>query len=387
MTPPTPLLSSGQTLACKLRFVSETSARFSRLAFDKRILDAHDPTPAALQLRSVDVDPKGSADVLHVARLGCDAGLVELLVQASHEPALAMAVAAHSDARLRELAAVALLGPLVDWLHRCGLTGVRATAIDTVMPAEVTPDKPSVRSDTLWCAARFSDGRVITFTASVLPPAVFHQLQESLQRSGGAGPLGGGSRGGLRGGLRGRLRSALAASGSVRLTTRVLSLPLLQSLAAGDVLLLPCAALAAAGRPARVSWGATGARQLTLRCRLNEQTITIEGEPVMSDDCDDADHSSDGGSDGGGDAQVLNNLGELDIPLRFELETVAVPLADLEAIQPGYVIELSTPLEMAQLRLVAYGQVIGHAELVVVGDKLGARITRLVTRDEPQPAH
>ena len=107
----------------------------------------------------------------------------------------------------------------------------------------------------------------------------------------------------------------------------------------------------------------------------------------MSDDCDDADHSSDGGSDGGGDAQVLNSLGELDIPLRFELETVAVPLADLEAIQPGYVIELSTPLEMAQLRLVAYGQVIGHAELVVVGDKLGARITRLVTRDEPQPAH
>jgi type III secretion protein Q len=379
VTLPTPPLSTGQALAGKLRFISETSARFSRLAFDQRLLHANGAAPAALQLRSVEVGARGSADALHVVRLGCDAGLVELLLQASHQPALAMAVAPDGDARLRELAAVALLGPLVDWLHGCGLTGVRALSIDTVVPAEGAPDKQSASSGKLWCAACSSDERVITFTASVLPPTVFHQLQQSLHRSGGAGPL----RGGLRCRLSGRLRGALAAGGRVRLATRVLSLPLLQSLAAGDVLLLPCAAHAAEGRPARVSWGATGARQLTLRCWLHEQTITIEGEPVMSDDCDDTDHSS----DGGGCAPVLDNLGELDIPLRFELETVAVPLADLEAIQPGYVIELSTPLDMAQLRLVAYGQVIGHAELVVVGDKLGARITRLVTRDERQPAH
>lgn len=81
------------------------------------------------------------------------------------------------------------------------------------------------------------------------------------------------------------------------------------------------------------------------------------------------------------------SLSELDIPLRFELETLPVPLADLEAIRPGYVIELAAPVHAATIRLVAWGQTLGHAELVAVGDKLGARITRLVSRDEHQPTH
>jgi type III secretion protein Q len=64
------------------------------------------------------------------------------------------------------------------------------------------------------------------------------------------------------------------------------------------------------------------------------------------------------------------------------VETVSVPLSDLESIQPGYVIELTAPLEGAAIRLVAFGQTIGYAELVTVGDKLGARIIKMVARDE-----
>jgi type III secretion protein Q len=376
-------LSTEQALADRLHHISEASARCSRLVFDQRFLAAANPATAALQLSSVQVAAYALPGALYLVSLGCDAGSVELLVHAPHQPAWAMAVATDSDARLRELAAVALLGPLVDGLRGCGLTGARANGIDSFVPTPtqpvttrnpMTPMTPGNHGDhgkpghvRPACALRLSDDRLITFTAQVLPPAVFQQLLPSLRRSRGSR----------------RLRGSLLASGKLRLATRVLSLPLLQSLAVGDVLLLPCAAKPTDGWHARLGWGAASARQLWLSCRLAEQTITIEGEAVMSDDCDDNEH----GTEGGLADPVLDSLGELDIPVRFELETVAVPLADLEAIQPGYVIELSTPLDAALLRLVAYGQIIGHAELVVVGDRLGARITRLVTRDERQPAH
>ena len=81
----------------------------------------------------------------------------------------------------------------------------------------------------------------------------------------------------------------------------------------------------------------------------------------------------------GGDA---DSLGELELPVRFEIETVSVPLAQLEAIAPGYVVELGMPATDAKLRLVSCGQVIGHAELVNVGGRLGARITRMVAQDD-----
>jgi type III secretion protein Q len=90
--------------------------------------------------------------------------------------------------------------------------------------------------------------------------------------------------------------------------------------------------------------------------------------------------------DEGSSDEPIDTLRELDIPVRFEIETIAVPLAELEAIEPGYVIELATPVDSAAIRLTAYGQTIGHAQLVAVGDRLGARITRMVTRDEQQPS-
>ena len=77
-----------------------------------------------------------------------------------------------------------------------------------------------------------------------------------------------------------------------------------------------------------------------------------------------------------------DTLGELELPVRFELETVSVLLADLEAIEPGYVIEFAMPVAEARLRLVSCGHIIGYADLVSVSGRLGARITRLVARDD-----
>jgi len=82
-----------------------------------------------------------------------------------------------------------------------------------------------------------------------------------------------------------------------------------------------------------------------------------------------------------------DSLGALELPVRFELETVSVSLSDLEAIQPGYVIELAMPVADASLRLVSCGHLIGHADLVSVSGRLAARITRLVARDDADQHH
>lgn len=78
---------------------------------------------------------------------------------------------------------------------------------------------------------------------------------------------------------------------------------------------------------------------------------------------------------------------DLEVPVRFEVDTVAVPLSQIESMADGYVIELAVPLASAPLRLVACGRVIATAELVAVGDHLGARITHLARRDAERTGH
>ena len=74
------------------------------------------------------------------------------------------------------------------------------------------------------------------------------------------------------------------------------------------------------------------------------------------------------------------SINDLTIHVRFEIETVAMALSDIVSIKPGYVIELNTPIAGAAIRLVACGEIVGHAELVAVGGQLGARITYMVDR-------
>ena len=77
------------------------------------------------------------------------------------------------------------------------------------------------------------------------------------------------------------------------------------------------------------------------------------------------------------------DIGELDLPVQFEVDTVALPLSQLYALRPGYVLELSTPVAEAQLKLVTHGQTIGYGELVTVGEHLGIRILRMAHTDGP----
>jgi type III secretion protein Q len=72
------------------------------------------------------------------------------------------------------------------------------------------------------------------------------------------------------------------------------------------------------------------------------------------------------------------DIGELNLPVKFELDTVQMPVVQLSALRPGYVVELPVPIIDARIRLTSYGQTIGTGELVTVGDQLGVRVLQMM---------
>ncbi|WP_373376891.1 type III secretion system cytoplasmic ring protein SctQ [Cupriavidus nantongensis] len=77
----------------------------------------------------------------------------------------------------------------------------------------------------------------------------------------------------------------------------------------------------------------------------------------------------------------LSRLDQLEVTLRFEVGDVAVPLAELRAVAPGYVFELPQPLKQSEVRIVANGNRIGTGTLIAVGNRLGVRITTFAGGD------
>lgn len=70
-------------------------------------------------------------------------------------------------------------------------------------------------------------------------------------------------------------------------------------------------------------------------------------------------------------------VGELELPVQFVADTVALTIDELSSLAPGYVIELPTAITELTLKLIAHGQVIGHGELVGIGEHVGIRILRM----------
>jgi len=73
------------------------------------------------------------------------------------------------------------------------------------------------------------------------------------------------------------------------------------------------------------------------------------------------------------------NLGGLEVPLRFEIGDLSVSLADLKHLQPGFVFELPQPISHGTVRILAHGNVLGKGYLVAIGDRLGVRVTEFVS--------
>ncbi|MBN3813935.1 type III secretion system cytoplasmic ring protein SctQ [Paraburkholderia sp. Ac-20347] len=138
---------------------------------------------------------------------------------------------------------------------------------------------------------------------------------------------------------------------------------------------------ASAARPrALAAWGTPGLARLIAEIAFDGPAPVILKEPNMSEELDPAN------ADAGLAVDQPDNpihIGELELPVQFEIDTVALPLAQLSTLGPGYVVELPVPVADARLRLVAHGQTIGYGELVTVGEHLGIRIIRMAHRHGP----
>nr|WP_175865841.1 type III secretion system cytoplasmic ring protein SctQ [Burkholderia cepacia] len=177
----------------------------------------------------------------------------------------------------------------------------------------------------------------------------------------------------------------LRIPGRVAIGARRIAIGALEALRPGDVLLrtMPAHIETALSRGdaflARAAWGTPGLTRLCTGVEIEGSRLVIIEDPVMTDELQHADDEHPPLADDFHDEPV--DIGELDLPVQFELDSVALPLAQLSSLRPGYVIELESRVSDARVRLVAHGQTIGHGELIAVADRLGVRILRMAHGD------
>ncbi|KVL09791.1 type III secretion system cytoplasmic ring protein SctQ [Burkholderia ubonensis] len=295
-------------------------------------------------------------------------------------PALDVVAAPALDARgdasvsLRTALASALLAPLVAAFAAAGLDGVTIGGLRAAPPAAL---------DATRCVLSFAlDGaplRCALLDASMpwLDALAARLRGERLPDA--AGQL-----------------ARVRLPGRVRLGSRRLPLAVLRSLRPGDVLLdlAPAALGAARAGPLHAWWGARRATQWHATVLIEGTTMTMIETPDTADDLDEpivagdlpagspADSPADPpDGDAPGAAPEPADLGDVDLPVHVEIDTLSLSIAELAALRPGYVLELPLAARDVPVRLVAYGQAIGGGRLVAVGAHLGVRIDRMAGDD------
>jgi type III secretion protein Q len=182
--------------------------------------------------------------------------------------------------------------------------------------------------------------------------------------------------------------TTLKIPGRLLIGTKPIALHSLQSLKAGDVLLRALSSSFSArllsgdhseATPHRAAraiaiWGASGYRNFVVAVAVTSDSLTILEEPHVSEEAPLASTNAD---------VLAGSLGEpvaieaFELPVQFEIDTVAMSIGQLSVLRAGYIIELPIPFADAHLRLVAHNQTIGYGELVTVGEHLGVRIVRM----------
>ncbi|WP_321873320.1 type III secretion system cytoplasmic ring protein SctQ [Burkholderia ubonensis] len=295
-------------------------------------------------------------------------------------PALDVVAAPALDARgdasvsLRTALASALLAPLVDAFAAAGLDDVTIGGLRAAPPAVL---------DATRCVLSFAlDGAPLR---CALLDASMPWLDALAARLRGERPPD-------AAGLLARVR----LPGRVRLGSRRLPLAVLRSLRPGDVLLdlAPAALGAAWAGPLHAWWGARRTTQWHATVLIEGTTMTMIDTPDTADDLDEpivagdlpagspADSPADPPDDDALDvAPEPADLGDVDLPVHVEIDTLSLSIAELAALRPGYVLELPLAARDVPVRLVAYGQAIGGGRLVAVGAHLGVRIDRMAGDD------
>lgn len=154
---------------------------------------------------------------------------------------------------------------------------------------------------------------------------------------------------------------ALRLSTRLRIGQRTATATLLQALRPGDVLLHALAP--APVRNGELLWGIPGGAVLRAPVALNLQQIILETAPAMQHDMPELDATS-----------STTDVAALELPVHLEVDQLALPVSVLSGLQPGQILELSVPVDQADIRLVVYGQTIGIGRLLAVGEHLGVQI-------------
>jgi type III secretion protein Q len=395
---PSPQVLIAESIVAALPQVGAAEAAASRVIFDKRFIRSVQRRRPAVRVAPLARAPRGPLQCLKLDWAGDGA---EVLLHLDGRAGAQMVADPRSPplpAGLREFAAQALFGRALASLEALGLDGLHASDLRNLDTAQ----EPVPRGG--WNLLCDGDGEIAAFALRGVSHATQRGLRERVRA--------------LRADA--SLRTLLAWRGAVALAERPVRRGLLRSLQVGDVLLLTTPSTDTEGTEAWVRWPGALGRCWRAPARVEERSLMLKGEPHMHVDAAEMNLSEDAGEplaalqaerdetaeatgmtetgeetdehtaehtaeehDDDADAmnETVDTLDTLEIPVRFEIETLPVPLADLESMAAGYVIELATPLAAASVRLVACGRVVGHADLVAVGDRLGARITRMAARD------
>jgi type III secretion protein Q len=185
---------------------------------------------------------------------------------------------------------------------------------------------------------------------------------------------------------RGALPDALATLAlptRLRLRSRLATPALLRSLHPGDVLLgwpaAPGFGPHATLDQATLLWGAANGQAIHARARIDSHNVILESRPVMVNN--DPDLSLRAATDVAA-APAPIDVSDVELPVHIEVVTVNLPIGQIAALQPGYLLTLPLALADADIRLVAHGQTLAFGELVAIGDQLGLHIRRIAKSDE-----
>lgn len=324
-----------EALAARLPSVDRDRAGLSRIVFDARcerwLRERLGREDVFLRERALDTDA--------VLDLRCEWGTLQLAIDAASRPALSFALAL-PDTRLACAVAAQLLA---------AEAGLAADALPGLELVDRQVGPPACRDGfTLVCA-----------DMSVALLSIDDRFAAHLRRA--IGGMTARGRGDIPARLRLRPRLRLAER---RWTRRVIA-----SIEPDDIVLLapaaePLGGLLLVGQGTRFCAAAT-------YC-FPERTVNLVDEPYLAqDDAPDAIE----------DAPAAP-LDLLEVPVSFEVDTARIALGELTAMRPGSTLELDVPASAATVRLVCHGQTLGHGQLVVIGDHLGVRITRMQHIDD-----
>lgn len=140
----------------------------------------------------------------------------------------------------------------------------------------------------------------------------------------------------------------------------------------------------AATTPAADDWGAAMAEQTAATPATDDWGAAMAEQAVATPPPATKPHVFDQLSGGAGQAAAQNDLGMImDIPVQLsvELGRAKMPIKNLLQLAQGSVVELSG-LAGEPLDVLINGFLIAQGEVVVVEDKLGIRITDIITPSE-----